>query len=138
MGTGFQEMVAFLRWMGIYKDKLSEASELGMDIKKIVLSFDFDEPGATIFVKRKELFQSEFPEVEVTSVHEYLPDDIRRILPEFDPKIFAEGKEFFGFKLDLNDILKRHKPTWASENGISADLAQEIEKLRLKYAYIPN
>jgi hypothetical protein len=137
IGLGHNELVAFLRWLGVDGDKVKEGRELHYKIKRVVFALDFDAAGANAFGKKRERLIAEFPGLEVVPVHDLLPDDVRRIIPPFDYNLFKAGGKYEGFKLDLNDLIKSHEEGWQDQNGISEDVGLAIEQIREKYRYKP-
>lgn len=135
VGLGYRELIAFLRWLGVDKDTSKEGRGLSHKIKTVFLAFDFDQAGATGYIKRAERLKAVFPNLDIRPIHELLTNDVRPIVPEFNPDLFAEGGKFHGFKLDLNDLLMPHDSEWPIKNAIDLDTVRAIEEIRREYAF---
>jgi hypothetical protein len=135
VGLGYNELIAFLRWMGVYEDPQKGGRGLTRQIKRVILAFDFDKAGAVSFIRKSEYLVAQFPALEILPIHGFLPEEIRSISPEFNPELFKEGGKFQGFKLDLNDFLRSHDPGWEERNKVDEQRAAAIREIRRKYAY---
>lgn len=112
--------IPFLRWLGVDTDSGAQKSSFGKHINRICLATDFDLPGVNQFHKLSEKMKLEFPGIKIIGVQSLLPVDVQAFIPDNDPKLFKNGGPLFGFKRDLNDLIR--------SDEISPDLC-------FKYAY---
>ena len=88
-----------------------------------------------------------FPGVNVLPVHVFLPEDIRELLPSYDPGLFGVGKSLHNLKLDMNDLIQPHDRDWTPiklDDKTPGEVRELVEQLRIqtqliraKYAHIP-
>lgn len=104
-GTGYRQLIAFLRWLGVAGDRFSQGLNLG--IEGLWVGYDWDWGGATDFERNTRELKMAFPSLEILPVTPLLPPEVQAIVPGHDPKLFQEGGPYYNKKLDLNDVLRR-------------------------------
>ena len=79
--------------------------ERGIPLLDVYLAYDCDGPGAKAFQNNVgHLLRG--TGIEVRPVHGLLPDEIQRVLPPYDPKLYGDGGPCEGVRVDLNDVLR--------------------------------
>jgi hypothetical protein len=134
LGTGYQELIAFARWLGIATDPGRSVKSQSRQIERVVLAYDWDEGGVGAFLKTKAALEEAFPGIEVLTLLDslpgeleipfsqpkekapFLPEIVADFIPPYDPRLFAKGGEkgqnkipkgpLCGVKRDLNDFLR--------------------------------
>ncbi len=137
-GVGHRASLALLRQIGIKADKNPPQNCLGYGIEGIVLCLDFDSTGAAVYEKRKDELLQLFEGIEVAPIHDFLPQEFRRLLLPFDSKLYGNKKDpgvHFKKKYDMNDVIRKHKDGWVLENEITPELEEYTAYAREKYAY---
>ncbi|MFC1653341.1 hypothetical protein ACFL1M_00660 [Patescibacteria group bacterium] len=138
-GTGYRQIIALLRWLGVCGDHINPQQTLGKGIKRVVLASDWDKGGAEAFKRNRSHIMSAFHEVDVLPINYFLPEDIRTILPfpiitNFSPKTQQNAQgSYFGFKLDLNDVIRKPEGRgWAHQSSDFIPINTPINQPRMK------
>ncbi len=147
LGTGYRELIAMLRFLGVDGDPVKSPWTRSGKIKTIYLASDFDEGGMEAFERNSKELRKEFPGIEVKHARELMPDDVRAVLPPAElalyqrtidypggRKVVKTGK-YYEFKLDLNDLIANHGKDWAKKNKIPLLHQMAIKKIRQRYSY---
>ena len=150
MGTGYKQMIAMLRFMGVRNDPQRPDRTLGMNIGTAVLGYDFDLGGEDSYYQNELHLRRAFQGcLNVIPIHELLPPDVRQYVPSYTPggkggHFREEGMFYFDktvtdpkghLDLDLNDLLT--SPMLAgrySHNGVVRNPDREVWEVLNRYS----
>jgi len=109
-GTGYKNLIATLRWLGVKGDEREVKRGAGKRIEKVIFAYDFDRGGVETFHRNARELKAIFPKIEIGTVRKLLPSEIASFIPPYSLKIFGEGDDhegiLFGEKGDLNDLIR--------------------------------
>lgn len=107
LGTGFRELIALLHWLGVEGDKDWQDRLVGRKVRinTVCLAGDFDKGGTGFFLRTKKHLESTFRGLEIVPVHNFLPPEIKDVVPPYEPSLFESGGLLENEKLDMNDLI---------------------------------
>ncbi len=74
-------------------------------MKEVVLGYDYDLGGRRSFERNKKAIEAAFSGLKVTTIDEFVPAEVKAVLPSSKPQDYKEDGDYYECKRDMNDIL---------------------------------